>query len=489
VTSRAAPRRLLVAGVGLCFTSAFVSAYFQVGGLLGPRGIAPAAALLSAVRERWGPWEAAWAVPTVLWLGAGNGALAALCVAGALAGGVAAVGLCPRWALGLAWLLHLSLVTVGSVFWHFQWDALLSEAGLLALLVAPGGLRPVWARSPPRVSWWLVQLLVVRLMVASGLVKLLSGDVAWRNLSALRYHLWTQPLPTPLGIWLARAPVALLDGLCALTLVVEVVAPLLAFGPRALRRLAVLALALLQLGIALTGNYGFFNLLSLVLLLAFLDDRDLGWVGRWALRGRRPVAAGPSGWPLRLGAGALALLGLSVFVEGLGGPVPLAPVVEALAPFQVVNRYGLFAIMTTRRDEIGLDVSDDGRSWRHLRFRDKPDDRGASWVAPDMPRLDWQMWFAALGPCRSSPWFLAFARRLLEGEPAVWQLLATPPPATRPRLLRSVRRAALPPEAGKRWPMLAEASELFCPALMLRDGRLVAVDVGPPGFEPGTNRL
>jgi lipase maturation factor 1 len=489
VTSRAAPRRLLVAGVGLCFTSAFLSAWHQVGGLLGPRGIAPAAGLLSAVREAWGPWEGVWAVPSVFWLGAGDAALATVCLAGALAGVVAAVGLCPRWALGLAWVLHLSLVAVGSVFWHFQWDALLSEAGLLALLVAPAGLRPAWSRSPPRLSWVLVQLLVVRLMVASGLVKLLSGDATWRNLTALRYHLWTQPLPTPLGIWLAPAPARLLDGLCALTLAVELVAPLFVFGPRVLRRLAALALALLQVGIALTGNYGFFNLLSLVLLLAFLDDRDMGPVGRWALRGRRPVVARPAGWPLRLGAAALALLGLSAFVEGLGGPVPLAPVLEALAPFELVNRYGLFAVMTTKRDEIRLDVSDDGQTWRHVRFRDKPDDRGASWVAPEMPRLDWQMWFAALGPCRSSPWFLAFVRRLLEGEPAVWRLLATPAPATPPRLLRSVRRAVLSPEAGRVWPTLADAAQPFCPALTLREGRLVAVDVGPPGFEPGTNRL
>ena len=489
MTTRAAPRRLLVSGVGLCFTVAFLSALPQVSGLLGPSGIAPVGSSLSALSAAWGPWRAVWAVPSVLWLDASDTALVGLCALGALAGVVALLGFFPRGALGLAWVLHVSLVSAGSVFWHFQWDALLNEAGFLALLLAPSGLRPRWAVSPPWASWLLVQLLLVRLMVASGAVKLLSGDVTWRNLSALRYHFWTQPLPTPLGIWVAKWPPRLLDACCGATLAVELLAPLCVFGPRPVRRAGALLLALLQLIIALTGNYGFFNLLSLVLLLAMLDDRDLRRLGRWALGGRPPLAAGPSRWALRVGAGALAVLGLSVFVQGLGGPAPLTPILEVLSPLESINRYGLFAVMTTGREEIRVEVSDDGQAWEPLRFRDKPDDAGASWVAPHMPRLDWQMWFAALGSCRHSQWFFAFARRLLESDTQVWGLLESPRPSTQPRFVASVRRQVLAPQKGTAWPAFAEGSEPFCPTVALQGGRLVPVDVGPPGFEPGTNRL
>lgn len=487
--TRAAPRRLVVSGVGLCFTLAFLSALHQVSGLLGPQGIVPAGMALRAASAAWGPWRAAWARPSVLWLGASDGALWGLCLLGALAGLLALLGFLPRWALAVAWVLHVSLVTAGSVFWHFQWDTLLNEAGLLALLVAPSGVRPRWAISPPRPTWLLVQLLLLRLVVASGAVKLLSGDVTWRNLSALRYHFWTQPLPTPLGIWVAEWPPMLLDVCCGATLAVELLAPWCVFGPRSVRRVGAVFLALLQLVIALTGNYGFFNVLSLVLVVSMLEDRDLGRVGRWVLGGRPPLGAGRASWPLRLGAGALLALGLTAFLEGLGGPAPLAPVLEALAPLEAVNRYGLFAVMTRTRDEIQVEVSDDGTRWRPVRFRDKPDDVGASWVAPEMPRLDWQMWFAALGPCRSSPWFFSFARRLLEADPPVWKLVASPVPAERPRFLRSLRREVLAPVPGAHWPVLSETAEAFCPAVALRGGRLVPVDVGPPGFEPGTNRL
>jgi lipase maturation factor 1 len=489
VTTRAAPRRLLVSGVGLCFTVAFLSALPQVRGLLGPSGIAPVQSSLRALSGAWGPWRAGWAVPSVLWLDASDAALLGLCLLGALAGAVAVGGFLPRWALLVAWVLHVSLASAGSVFWHFQWDALLNEAGLLAVLVAPPGLRPQWTVSPPRPSWLLLRLLLLRLMVASGAVKLLSGDVTWRNLSALRYHFWTQPLPTPLGIWVAEWPPRLLDVCCAATLAVELLAPLCVFGPRAVRRAGALLLTLLQLVIALTGNYGFFNLLSLVLVLAMLDDVDLGRLGRWVLSGRPPLAAQPAGWPLRLGAGALAVLGLSAFVQGLGGPEPLAPVLAALAPLDSINRYGLFAVMTTEREEIRVEVSDDGERWTPLRFRDKPDDAGASFVAPHMPRLDWQMWFAALGSCRHSAWFFAFAHRLLQSDAAVWGLLASPQPSTPPRFVASVRRRVLAPVRGTAWPAFQEGGEPFCPTVALQGGRLVPVEVGPPGFEPGTNRL
>jgi hypothetical protein len=45
----------------------------------------------------------------------------------------------------------------------------------------------------------------------------------------------------------------------------------------------------LQLGIAATGNYGFFNLLTIVLYLAVLDDHRLE--GLWGMFRRKKEAA------------------------------------------------------------------------------------------------------------------------------------------------------------------------------------------------------
>ena len=113
---------------------------------------------------------------------------------------------------------------------------------------------------------------------------------------------------------------------------------------------------------------------------------------------------------------------------------------HAVAPYNVVNTYGLFQVMTTRRPEIVFEGSRDGKTWHAYEFRYKPGDpeRRPPVVAPHQPRLDWQMWFAALGPYRQSPWFVDLCRRLLEGSPPVTGLLARNPfPESPPRYLRA----------------------------------------------------
>src|SRR5262249_46220717 len=89
-------------------------------------------------------------------------------------------------------------------------------------------------------------------------------------------------------------------------------------------------------------------------------------------------------------------------------PAPIEVLGQWIAPLQSTNVYGLFAVMTTRRPEIIVEGSDDGETWKPYRFRWKPCelDRRPGFTTPHMPRLDWQMWFAALSrDCRSVPWF------------------------------------------------------------------------------------
>ena len=64
-------------------------------------------------------------------------------------------------------------------------------------------------------------------MVASGAVKLSSGDPTWASLTALTFHFETQPLPTPVAWYLHHAPGWLLKALCASIIAIELFAPLL----------------------------------------------------------------------------------------------------------------------------------------------------------------------------------------------------------------------------------------------------------------------
>ena len=109
--------------------------------------------------------------------------------------------------------------------------------------------------------------------------------------------------------------------------------------------------------------------------------------------------------------------------------------------FHLVNRYGLFAVMTTSRIEIVIEGSNDGKEWQAYEFNYKPGGvyRHLSWVAPYQPRLDWQMWFAALSNYQSNPWFERLMLRLLEGRQKVTSLFAHNPfPSAPPRFIHAM---------------------------------------------------
>ncbi|NXT40308.1 LMF2 factor, partial [Pelecanoides urinatrix] len=410
-------------------------------------------------------------------------------------------------------------------------DSLLLEAGFLAVLVAPLRLlkwRSTAWRAHDGVTFWLVRWLLFRLMFASGVVKLTSRCPTWWGLTALTYHYETQCIPTP-GAWFAhQLPVWFQKFSVVATYVIEIAVPLLFFAPiRRLRLFAFYSQVLLQVLIILTGNYNFFNMLTIVLAFSLLDEEH---VGRWLGRSKRKQASSESlAWPPSLGAVLSTLLELSAYglllywsvqyfgleinwekrlldskvaftyhefttwlravtlpLVGLGFlslsweilsamyrcacvrgcfwklwaalqwavfatatvgmfAISLVPftyidyesngklwpgihqMFNAVERFQVVNSYGLFRRMTGvgGRPEVVLEGSYDKQTWTEIEFMYKPGNVSAAppVVAPHQPRLDWQMWFAALAHHSSSPWFTSFVYRLLQGKKDVIRLV------------------------------------------------------------------
>jgi hypothetical protein len=483
-------RALFLRGLGLAYASAFASLGVQARGLFGERGILPAAEFLTFAASRLGD-EAPLVLPSLFWLASSDEVLLASCVVGASLGLALAAGFAPRAAALLLWALYLSWVHVGQVFLGFQWDALLLEAGLLAVWLAPWGWRVALAQTPPPTAapLFLLRWLVFRVFLLSGLVKLLSGDPAWRDLAAMAFHYWTQPLPSPLSPLAHAAPlwVHRVETLGAFA--VELLLPWGVFGPRVLRRAAAAGFAGLMLVINATGNYGFFGLLACVLTIPLVDDAV--WRRLPGLRSLPPApAAAPAPrWRRGIAAVAVALVllltsgaALRRLARGVELPSPWAALLAAADPLDSFHAYGLFAVMTKDRPEIEIEGSLDGVEWRAYEFRWKPDrtDEAPPLVPLHMPRLDWQMWFAALGDCASAPWIFAFQRRLLEAEPSVLALLARDPFAgARPLRVRSTlyryrfADAQARRSTGEWW--LREPLGPYCPVLELADGELRAV--------------
>jgi predicted DCC family thiol-disulfide oxidoreductase YuxK len=414
--------------LGLVYLSAFVSFAVQAQGLIGSHGIQPLAEFVDNIAGRFGP-ERFFLVPMVFWLNDSDLAIQVVCWAGVGLSLLLVVNLLPRLCLFLLFALYLSLTYAGQAFMTYQWEAFLLEAGFAALLLS-------FATTP---GIWLLRWLLFRFMFMSGVVKLLSGDPNWWNLSALSYHFFTQPLPTPLAWYAAQLSPGLLKFATGAMFFVELVLPFLIFVPRHLRFCAAFGILLLQGSILITGNYNWFNLQTMLLCLPLFDDAALRTILPRRLAELQPKPHAPRR-AVTVVVNALALLivfcSLVRMDERFGGSPPAwAQTVDGwIGPLQIVSAYGLFSIMTTKRHEILIEGSYDGVEWHEYEFRYKPGDvaRAPPWNIPHQPRLDWQMWFAALDDPRRLRWFWRFLERLLENEPTVTALLARNPFADKP---------------------------------------------------------
>ncbi len=465
---------LFLRALGIIYALAFLSLAFQIKALAGRDGIFPAREFLQQTREMYG-WRSGLVVPTLCWLNNTDKFLKLLCWAGALLGALVALGIAQLPALILAWLFYLSLFSVARLFLGYQWDILLLEAGFLAIFVAPWRLAPAGPIDiPPWPIMVLLYWLLFRLMFLSGFVKLGSRDQTWRQLTALAYHYFTQPLPTP-PAWSAHQLSKAFHKFSAIVMfAIELGAPLLIFAPPPFRHLAALLIVMLMLLIMLTGNYAFFNLLTIALCLLLLDNTLYASVFN-----QPPPAATATEWPSVVSIAVAALLITFSVIRLLRLFRVEARIAQTIGNFldtwPIVNHYGLFSIMTTSRLEIIVEGSRDGKTWLPYEFKFKPGDlkRAPPWIAPHQPRLDWQMWFAALSEFRLNSWFIAFLIRLLQGSAPVLALLKHNPfPNSPPIYVRAVvydyrfTTRAERRDSGAWW--TRERRWLYCPVYSLR---------------------
>lgn len=405
-------------GLGVIYLIAFAQLLPQIHGLIGTNGILPASQFLSQVTEQLGFSKGLQLVPSVFWfINPSDTNLTIITVCGVIASLLVATGYFAAPALIICYLLYLSIVGVGEDFLSFQWDSLLLEVGFLAIFMAPWAVldrRDDPKMQTPRsvIFLWLTRLLLFKLMFLSGICKIRSNDPTWIHAEALRYHYETQPLPTPLAWYMHQLPAAFHSVSTIIMFVIELIIPFFIWGKLRARKFAAAAIIALQVLILLTGNYTFFNLLTILLCVPLFDNSPLP-------RGRSIPIAG-------------ALVAVAMLIAQFA-------IIDTSA-FRICNSYGLFAVMTTTRDEITIEGSDDGVDWKPYTFIWKPGPlaRAPLVVAPYQPRLDWQMWFASLGTVERNHWFVMLCKNILQGNPTVLALFQENPfPAHPPKFIRA----------------------------------------------------
>lgn len=422
---------LFLKSLGIIYLIAFISLLSQVKGLYGEKGIEPISSRMEELRmfSKQPFWMRH---PTIFWFIYSDSALLAACWIGIAASLGVMFGFLTAVNLAIAWVIYLSFVNVGYPFLSFQWDILLIETGIIAIFYA------LLSPAPP-IFIWALWLLIFRFMFASGYTKWAFGSKEWKNFTAMDYHYETQPLPTRLAYYLHHQPKWMSTGSVWATYFIELLVPFLIFTPESIRIYIFALLVLFQLIVIASGNFAFFNLLTIVLCLPLLSDPYITFLGPYvAITPLLPE--GMITWTVTYLIGACLF-----FINGLALVANLYPhksLRKGLDYFRGIligNTYGLFVHMTTNRYEITIEGSRDGVEWKEYVFRYKPGkpQRPPKIVAPHQPRLDWQMWFAALGTYRQNPWFSHFVVCLLKQSPEVLKLLESNPfPNDPPNFIR-----------------------------------------------------
>ncbi len=421
---------------------AFLSLAAQLDPLLGSHGLLPAADFLHFVHGRLGA-GAYGRVPTLLWLvGSSDGVMHVLCWAGVALSAAALCGVTNAVVQIALWLLYMSFVHVGQVFYGYGWEIQLLETGFLAAWLCPVRTFGPFPRMPaPRLVVWLFRWLIFRIMLGAALIKL-RGDPCWRDLSCLDYHFETQPNPNPLSWSMHHWPHAVHAAQVLFNHFVELVVPWFAFGFRRWRHAAGALLVGFQASLIASGNLSFLNWLTIVPALACFDDAALA---RLVPRGRREALLARFAALLPTRGERWASRGIAVVVAILS----VGPVVNLLSPDQrmntsfdplaLVNTYGAFGSVDRARFEVILEgtrdeVPDAAAHWEEYELPCMPGDlrRRPCLITPYHLRLDWQMWFVGNDAARGEaiedePWLVHLVWKLLAGDPAPEPLLERDP--------------------------------------------------------------
>jgi len=419
--------------LGLVYFLAILSFGIQMKGLIGSEGILPSQQFFDAVFQQVGT-QGYLLLPSLFWISASDAFLDLIFLIGLISSFLLLIGIFQRTNLIILFVVYLSLISTGQLFMSYQWDVFLLEIGFLAILFS----------FSTRIIW-LFRFLLFKFVLLSGIGKFFNGDPTWQNFTALTYHYETQPLPMPLAWYAHQLPVWFHEISTMFIFVSQVIIPFFIFAPRRLRFFAGYVFIGLEVIILLTGNYNFFNILTIALTLLLFDDRAIQFiryvlpqiVRNYILQKRRKVLSIFGRVVIGVISFTLVFVGVFQIVEKYTGamPRPARAIAETIAPLHISNTYGLFTHMTTSRPEIIVEGSYNGEEWLAYEFKYKPGalDRSLPIVAPYQPRLDWQMWFAALaGNHQNAPWILNFATRLLEGSRPVLSLLDKNPFPDRP---------------------------------------------------------
>jgi hypothetical protein len=474
--------------LGCVYAVAFLVAAKQILPLIGSHGLLPVDSFLKQVQHASGSPAAGFVrLPSLFWFAHSDAVLQLAAWIGFVLACVVVAGYANAMVMAALWLLYMSFVHVGQDWYGFGWEIQLLETGFLAIFLCPllDG-RPVPKRAPPVVVLWLFRWLIFRIMLGAAFIKL-RGDSVWHDFTALYYHFETQPIPNPLSRWFHFLPHWILQTGVLFNYLAELIAPWFVFYPRSARRVAGVVIVLFQITLIIGGNLSFLNWLTIIPALACFDDGFWAKLLPRALVNRAPTTTATTAQPSRPMQRAAWMVAAIVCV------MSVQPVINLISPRQImntsfnpldlVNTYGAFGRVGRERLNVvfegtDADVPDARAVWKAYPYQALPVtlNRMPRQIAPYQPRLDWQMWFAAMGTPDKYPWTLHLVWKLLHNDPGTLSLFGENPfPEKPPRYIRAMLyryQFARPGNPEGNW-WQREELKLWLPPMSAADPRLL----------------
>ena len=441
-------RFMLLRFLGFVYFFAFLSLATQVIPLMGSNGLLPANNFLNAVgSQHASKIDSFIRLPTIFWLHISDRFMLALAWVGVAVSLLVLVGFANAPIMFFLWIVYMSFVHVGQIWYSYGWEIQLLETGFLAIFLCPlWDLRPFPKSDAPKELMWLFRWLAFRIYLGAGLIKI-RGDECWRKLTCLFYHYETQPIPNPLSPYFHFMPKIFHKLGVLWNHFIELIVPFFVFWPMTLRNIAGILMISFQFILILSGNLSFLNWITIVPAIACFDDNFLGKIlPKFLIKKAQEAEKNKANpkcrtalmWILII---AIALLSIPV-VRNLFSSHQYMN--TSFNQFDLVNTYGAFGYVGKERFELIIQGTDEGTitqqtKWKEYEFKAKPGDvnRQLPIIAPYQPRIDWQIWFAAMESPNQNPWLIHLVWKLLQDDKNTPGLLANNPfPNNPPKYIR-----------------------------------------------------
>lgn len=415
-------RFMIQRGLGFVYLLAFVQALNQFRPLAGENGLLPVNLFLNNISFKRSPSIFHWHYSDQFF---GYIAWAGILLSLLAFSGLSDIG--PLWVSMLIWLLlwvlYLSIVNIGQIFYGFGWESILLEAGFYAIF-----LGPLYYQTP-FLMIIVLRWLVFRIEFGAGLIKK-RGDPCWRNLTCMYYHHETQPLPNPLSWFFHHLPKSLHKIETLGNHIVQLGVVWFLFAPQPVASYAAIFIILTQSYLIISGNYSWLNWLTLILAFSGFSDSFLQQL--IPITSPQDLA---SPYYFQGLSAALLIMVIYLSIKPVKNMISTRQIMNfSFNPWLLVNTYGAFGSVTEKRYEIIIEGTTDNEidettRWQAYEFKAKPGspERMPPQIAPYHLRLDWQIWFAAMSTIRENPWLIRLIQRLLENDKSVLKLLKTNP--------------------------------------------------------------